>query len=153
MKSCLQILALVFPFGFRFGRNIHVIFVLIQYNIKNHRPIAQWKRHRDILPGKSIQLFCFLNACFVNVLLSKYSLLLKYLVTTGKQSALFSRMRDVSYIGNGLYFVKSHKQTNTEVLLLRVCVYVNVLTLGQKSRYSFFHFILTYVFYSFRIFL
>lgn len=74
-------------------------------------------------------------------------------MTTGKQSALFSRMRDVSYIGNGLYFVKSDKQTNTEVLLLRVCVYVNVLTLGQKSRYSFFHFILTYVFYSFRIFL
>ena len=41
LKSCLQILTLVFPFGFGSGRNILVIFILTQYNVKNHRPIAQ----------------------------------------------------------------------------------------------------------------
>lgn len=59
------------------------------------------------------------------------------LVTTDEQSALFSRMGDVLYIGNGLYFVESHKQINNEVLLLSVCfcVYLDFLTLSQKSRY------------------
>lgn len=94
--------------------------------------------------GKSTELFCFLNACFRNVLLIKYSLPMECPVTTDKQSALFSRMGDILYIGNGLYFVKSHKQMSTEVLL-SVCV--NVLTLSEKSRYYFS--ILTYIFYSF----
>lgn len=69
-------------------------------------------------------------------------------VTTDKKSALFSRMGDVLYIGNVLYFVKSHKQMNTEVLL---SVYVNTLTLSEKSRYYFSF--LTYFFLFFSFFL
>lgn len=42
--------------------------------------------------------------------------------TTDESSALFSRVGEVSYIENGLCLVIFHKETNTEMLLLKVCV-------------------------------
>lgn len=57
LKSCLQILTLVFPFGFGAGTNILVIFILIQYNVMNHRTITQWKSPCPVTPDEHSILF------------------------------------------------------------------------------------------------
>lgn len=132
---------------FSFGTNTQVISILVQYNGKNQRPITRWKSHRGILPAKSTQLFCFCNTYLLNVLLSRYSLLMECPATTDKQSALFSRVT-----GNLIYwkwwmFCKTlQENTHCGATIVCACVCVSVLTLGQKSRYSFFPFILIYVF-------
>lgn len=137
---------------FSFGTNTQVISILVQYNGKNHRPITRWKSHRGILPGKSTQLFCFCNTYLLNVLLSRYSLLMECPATTDKQSALFSRL-----MGNLIYwkwwmFCKPCKKTHTAVLLL--CVYVCVcLDIGSEIKVFFFSFYFNICFYSFHFFL